>query len=64
MAGIYLLSEFFQKTAERKSPKKYFFIFRFDGWPGIRTRALRLIIQHTTRYNTATITCLLLLGLL
>ena len=31
---------FCQKSVERKSSKKYyFFIFRFDFWPGIRTRA-------------------------
>ena len=52
---FYLFSEFCQKSAERKSPKKYFFfIFRFDVWPGARTLALRLISQHTTYKTTAT----------
>ena len=44
---IYSLS-FCQKSAERESPKKYFFVFCFDVWPGTRTLALRLISQHTT----------------
>ena len=38
---------FCQKSVEKKSPKKYFFIFRFDAWPGIWTRGL--ISQHTTQ---------------
>ena len=49
--GRFIYSQSYcQKSAERKSPKKYcfFFIFRFDAWPGIRTRPLRLIRQHTT----------------
>ena len=47
--GNFIYSQrFYQKSAERKSPKKYFFLlFRFDAWPGIGTRALRVIIQHT-----------------
>ena len=40
---------FCQKSAENKSPKKYFFflyiIFHFDAWPGLRTRVLCLIKQ-------------------
>ena len=44
---IYFQS-FCQKSAERKSPKKFifFYIFRFNACPGIRIRALRLIGQH------------------
>ena len=35
---------FCQQSAERKSSKKYFFFtFRFDAWPGIRTWTLRLM---------------------
>ena len=30
---------FCQKSAEKKSPKKYFSYFIFDDWPGIRTQA-------------------------
>ena len=30
---------FWQKSAERKSPKKYFSYFIFDDWSGIRTQA-------------------------
>ena len=45
---------FCQKSAERKSPKKYFFVFRFDVWPGTRTLAFRLINQHTTYKATVT----------
>ena len=46
---VYYSQSFCQKSAERKSPKKYFFfIFRFDVWPEIPNRALRLISQHTT----------------
>ena len=42
MVGLFTFRTFCQKSAERKSPKKYiFFIFRFDAWLGIRTRALR-----------------------
>ena len=38
-----------QKSAQRKSPNVIlFFIFRFDALPGIRTRTLSLISQHTT----------------
>ena len=40
---------FCQKSAERKSLKKYFFYFVFDVWPGDWTLALRLISQHTTQ---------------
>ena len=35
MAGLFIC----QKSAERKSPKKYFSNFSFDDWPGIRTQA-------------------------
>ena len=40
---------FCQKSAEWKSPKKYFSYFIFDNWPGIR-----LISRHTTYKTTAT----------
>ena len=39
---------FCQKSAERKSPKKYFFKFRFVVWPKVWTVVVRLISQHTT----------------
>ena len=39
MAGLFTLESFCQKSAERKSPKKYFSYFIFDDWPGIRTQA-------------------------
>ena len=35
MAVFLIYSQSFcQKSAERKSPKKYFFVFCFDVWPG------------------------------
>ena len=40
--GTYSQS-FCQKSAERKSPKKYFSYFGFDVWPGTRPLAFRLI---------------------
>ena len=57
--GNFVYSQSFvycQKSAERKSPKKYFFVFHFvvDVWPGIRTVFSRLITQHTTSWATAT----------
>ena len=48
---FFLLSEFLPEICwdeETKPPKKYFFIFRFDVWPGIWTESFRLISQHTT----------------
>ena len=47
---IYLLSELLPEICwEEKAEEIYiFFIFRFTAWPGIRTRALGLISQHTT----------------
>ena len=48
---------FCQKSAEKKSPKKYFYFkFHFDALPGIRTGALPLISQHTTHQTTLTST--------
>ena len=39
--GRFIYSQSFcQKSAERKSLKKYFSYFNFDDWPGIRIRAL------------------------
>ena len=39
--GRFIYSQSFcQKSAERKSPKKYISYFIFDDWPGIRTQAL------------------------
>ena len=35
-----------QKSAERKSPKKYFSYFVLISWPETRTLAFRLISQH------------------
>ena len=38
--GRFIYSQSFcQKSAERKSPKKYFSYLIFDDWPGIRTQA-------------------------
>ena len=50
------LSRFLPESNESKSPKKYSFIFHVieDAWPGACILALRLIIQHTTYYTTAT----------
>ena len=40
-AGRFIYSQSFcQKSAEWKSPKKYFSYFIFDDWHGIRTQAL------------------------
>ena len=52
MAWFICSQSFYQKSAERKWPKKYFFVFCFDDWPGCRTLALRLISQHTTTATT------------
>ena len=38
-ANLFDSQSFCQKSAERKSPKKYFSCFIFDDWPGIRTQA-------------------------
>ena len=47
--GRFIYSQNFrQKSAETKSPKKYFLFFVFDVWPGVRSVALRLISHHTT----------------
>ena len=50
---FYLLSEFFQEISAdfEIAEKIFFFIYCFDVWLGIRTRALRLISQHTI-YST------------
>ena len=38
--GRFVYSQSFcHKSAERKSPKKYFSYFIFDDWPGIQTQA-------------------------
>ena len=37
--GSFYSQSFCQNSAERKSPKKYFFIFNFYDWPEIRTQA-------------------------
>ena len=38
--GRFIYSQSFcQKSAERKTPKKYFSYLIFDYWPGIRTQA-------------------------
>ena len=51
MAG-YFLSEFLPKICwEEIGEDVFFFIFRFDAWPGIGTRVLRLISQHTIYYT-------------
>ena len=53
-AILFTLS-FCQKSAERKSPKKYFFIFRFVGdvKRGVLTVASYLKNQHTTYQTTS-----------
>ena len=51
---FYLLSEFFPEICWEEVAEEIFFIFRFDALIGIRTRALRLISQHTTYLTTAT----------
>ena len=45
---------FCQKSAERKSPMKYFF-FSIPFWPGIQTWALCLIGQYVIYQTTATL---------
>ena len=40
MAGFFYSQSLCHKSAERKSPKKYFSYFIFDDWPGIWTQAL------------------------
>ena len=50
---IYLLSKFLPESVEKQTPMKYFFLFRFDVWPGARTLVLRLLSQHTTYWTTA-----------
>ena len=54
MAIVIYSQSFRQKSAERKSQKKYFLYFVFDVWPGSRIQALLLINQHTTYQITAT----------
>ena len=46
---IFIYSKSFcQKSVEKQSPKKYFFVFCFDVSPGARTLALSLISQQIT----------------
>ena len=53
--AIFIYSQSFcPKSAERKSPKKYFSYFVFDVWSSACTLVFRLISQHTTYYTTAT----------
>ena len=47
---IYALS-FFQKSAERKLPKKYFSYFVFDVWLDARTLAFLLLRLYNVIYN-------------
>ena len=49
MAGLFT-PRVFERNLLRENSRRYifFFIFRFDVWPGIRTQALRLISQHTS----------------
>ena len=53
---VYLLSEILSEICWEEIARKYFFffIFRFDIWPGILTPPLNLISQHTTYWITAT----------
>ena len=39
MAILFISQNFYLESAERKSPKKYFFGFCFDVWPGARILA-------------------------
>ena len=60
MAGLFTLRVFagnLQWGNRRGNFFFFFFIFRFDAWPGIRTRTLHLISQHTAYYITATSVC-------
>ena len=54
MAIFTYSQSFCQKSAERKAPKKYFFVFCFDVQPWTRTLTLGLIRQYTTYYTTTT----------
>ena len=48
MKDLFLVSRVFLRNLLRESRQRNsFFIFRFDAWSGIRTRALRLIRPHT-----------------
>ena len=48
LTGLFTL-EFFPAICGEEIVKEiFFFILRFDAWPGIRTRALHPISQHTT----------------
>ena len=54
---LFLPRIFGQKSAERKSSKKYFSYFIFDDWPGIRTQAFasnkptHYILEHDDLVN-------------
>ena len=46
---VYLLSRVFSRNLLKGNRRRnIFFLLRFDAWSGIRTRALRLISQHST----------------
>ena len=52
MAGLfYLLPRVFARNLLRRNYRMIFFYFVLMSWPGIRTRTLRLVRQHTT-YQT------------
>ena len=46
---FYLFSEVLPEICREEIVKVILFVFYFDVWPGVRTLALRLISQHTTR---------------
>ena len=56
LPDLFQSHSFCQKPDKGKLAKKIFFFsyFRFDGWSGVWTRALRLIGQHTIDYDDFT----------
>ena len=59
---LYTLKILARNMLTRNHPRNIFFLFRFDAWPGIWTRALRLISQYTfywiNRYEYSRNLCL------
>ena len=44
----FFYSEFLPEICREEITEEIIFVFCFDAWPGARTRALRVICQHTT----------------